>query len=59
MRTKELYYPWDKSDTDVLTVDQMDRSNRELEQLYLEAQEYDFLMDKTPKALPEYWEQED
>jgi len=48
----------DKFETDFLTMDGVARSNRELELLFQEAQEYDFLMGKTPQSLPDNWEEE-
>jgi hypothetical protein len=45
--------------TNVLTKDEPLISNRGLELLYQEAQEYDFLKGKAPKVLPNYWEEED
>jgi len=62
MRTKEHFTPLpkcEKSEIDFLTMNQMDESNSELEQLYLEAKEYDFLVGKRPLVLPDFWEQED
>jgi len=31
----------------------------ELDQLFIEAQENDFLLDKIPAVVPDYWEEED
>jgi len=61
MKTKARHFPvpeWDNPQNDVLMMDVMDKSNRELDQLYLEAQEYDFLVGKTPQAMPDFWEDE-
>ena len=44
---------------DLLIVDYSVSSNEELDQLHQEAEEYDFLLDRTPKELPEYWEEEE
>ena len=58
----EFYCPpvqWDESEVNVLTVDKPSAAERELEQLYLEALEYDFLMGKTPEVIPENWQVED
>jgi len=57
-----LYYlppKWFLSEIDVLVMDDLISSNRGIDQLHQEAEEYDFLLDKTPKALPVYWEEED
>ena len=35
------------------------KKRSELAQLFIEAQEYDFLLDKIPAAVPDYWEEED
>ena len=51
--------PWDEPGISVLTMDESTSFNRELEMLYIEAQEYDYLKGKTPKVLPDYWEEED
>lgn len=62
MRNEMFYYPslkWYESESNVLTIEQLTISNKELEQLYQEGQEYDFLKGKTPKVLPDYWEEED
>ena len=58
----ELLYPparWHESEFNVLTMDEPRNLAREFELLYIEAQEYDFLIGKTPVSLPEYWEYED
>jgi len=47
----EVFYPpirWYESDINVLTMDEPSSSKKELEKLYQEAQEYDFLTGKTP-----------
>jgi len=49
MRNKMLW--WDESGMDTLIMDESDRFNSELEKLYLEAEEYDFLRDETSKVL--------
>lgn len=57
----ELFHPpirWFELDINVLTMDEQSSSNRELEQLYQEAQEYDFLVGRTPQIMPNYWEEE-
>ena len=57
-----LYYlppRWHESETDILTKDELIRSNRELEQLYQKVQEDDFLWGKIPDALPDHWEEEE
>lgn len=50
---------WPESDINVLTMDDQIDSNRELELLYQEAEEYDFLTGKTPQDLPAFWEEEE
>jgi hypothetical protein len=57
MRNEML--PWDESGINVLIMDEPFIENRALDLLYQEAQEYDFLKGKTPKVLPDYWEEED
>ena len=52
MKNKTL--PWDESGINVSTMDESNSFNRDLEKLYLEAEEYDFLKDKTSKVLPNY-----
>jgi hypothetical protein len=59
--SEELFYPpirWHEADINVLTMDGPQSSKKELEQLYIEAQEYDFLTGKAPKILPDYWEED-
>jgi hypothetical protein len=50
---------WDILEGNVLMMGEAIQSDNSLRDLYQEAQEYDFLTDKTPKALPDYWEEED
>ncbi len=50
---------WQESEMNVLIMDEAKSSKRELEQLYQEAEEYDFLLNRTPQALPDYWEAQD
>ena len=62
VRQEELFYLPPQGhgpQTGLLLMDDMGKSNKELEQLYQEAEEYDFLLDRTPKALPDYWQEED
>ena len=56
---KKEILSWDEPRTDVLTMGVSSNFDRELEQLYQEAQEYDHLMHKTSKAQSYYWEEED
>ena len=58
----ELYYPpirWYESGINGSMMEEPAISKLELEKLYHEAREYDFLTGKTPKVLPDYWEEED
>jgi hypothetical protein len=58
----EVYYPtleWHESEINILTMNDPISSKRELELLYQEADEYDFLKGKTPKIFPDFWEEED
>lgn len=60
--SEEILYPprrWYESETDILTMDALINSNRGLVQLYKEVQEEDFLLGKTPEALPDNWDEED
>jgi len=60
--SEELFYTpirWFESDINGLTMDEPSSSKKELEQLYQEAQEYDFLTDKSPLVLPSFWEEEE
>jgi len=62
MRSEELYYPplrWYEPEINVATMDEPVISNKELEELFQEVQEDDFLLGKTPEALPDYWEEEE
>ena len=58
---ESLFPPLRRRELDIngLTMDESQTSKRELEQLYIEAQEYDFLTDRTPRVLLDYWEEED
>jgi len=59
--SEELFCPpvrWFGADDNILTVDDQFGFKKELEQLYQEALEYDFLAGKTPQAMPDYWEEE-
>jgi hypothetical protein len=59
---KDQFYPpvrWFESDANVLSMEEQSSSGRELQKLYQEAQEYDFLTGKTPQDLPNSWEEEE
>ena len=58
---QELYYlpiRWFEVDFYMLMKDEPSSPKRELEQLYQEAQEYDFLMGQSSRATPDYWDEE-
>jgi hypothetical protein len=55
---KNKILPWDESGVNVLTMDESNSLNGDLERLYLEAEEYDFLKDKNPQVLPDCWEED-
>ena len=60
--SEDLFNPpvrWYGFGVNVLTADDPKSSKKELEQLYIEAHEYDFLMGKRPKILPDYRQEED
>ena len=61
MKEEQLYLPlkWDDSGINFLTLDEQSGPSRELEQLFQEVQEDDFLLGKTPEALPDSWEEEE
>jgi hypothetical protein len=59
MKSEKIYYPplrWYEPEINVLTMDEPILSNKELEESF---QEDDFLLGKTPEALPDYWEEEE
>ena len=55
---KNKILPLDESEAHVLTMDESNSFNLDLERLYLEAEEYDFLKDKNPQVLPNSWEED-
>lgn len=58
----DLYFPplkrYDQQNN-LSNIDQPMITYRELKKLYQEAQEYDFLVGKTPEVLPDYLGQDD
>lgn len=61
-QSEGLYDPpqnWDESDINILITQEPSGSKRELEQLFLEAQEYNFLMSHTPQVMPDNWVEEE
>ena len=60
-QSDDLYYPSLKlyePNINVLTMDKPIISKKELEQLYLEGQEYDFLKGKSPTVFSDFWEED-
>ncbi len=61
-QSEEIYYPplrWYELGSNVLAVDELIRSKKELKQVNQEVQEDDFLLGKTPDILPDNWEEEE
>jgi len=52
MKSEKIYYPPMRQHEPVI-------SNKELERLFQEFQEEDFLLGKTRESLPDNWEDED
>jgi len=62
IQSDDLYYPSQnqhESDINAFVLDAPIISVKELELLFQEGLEYDFLIGKSPKELPDYWEEED
>jgi len=62
VKVEEFHYPllkWYGSGSDISMMDELNRPDRELEELKQEARGYNFLMGKTPQILPDYREEEE
>ena len=58
----KVFYSFHKeygSKINFLTTDESNRSSKELERLYQEILEDNFLFGKTPEAIPDNWEEDD